>query len=476
MDSLTSAFDIARGALVADTAALAVTGNNVANRNVTGYTRQIAQFEQGDSVTLSGGTERATTAPVVVTQYARNLPLLRQVQSQTQQQASSSAAAGVLSQVESVFGVSGTSSAGSTALGTALNGLFSSFTALAGNPADTPTRQGTLSAAQTLASTFNAAAQQLQQVGATVTTDLAASVTQVNSLTASIASLNAQIGSNSATASPNADAGALEDQRQSAITQLSALIGLDQIGTEQNGISLTTTGGTVLVGGTQAYALASVTTAGGTQIQSAGGTDVTGTVTGGSIGGQLQSLQVDLPGVSSALDALAYRVATAVNTQNEAGLDGNGNAGAAIFSVPATAAGAAAAISVTATDPSAFAAAATTEGSSGNTNANALAALAEATQTVASSGSPVTIDGQLGTLLGQVGSASATLTQQSVTQQTTLTNLNSQLSSYSSVSLDDEAASLSTYQQSYEASAKLFSILNGIYADAINLGTSVTVS
>ena len=51
--------------------------------------------------------------------------------------------------------------------------------------------------------------------------------------------------------SPNGDAGVLEDQRQSAIAQLSQYIGLDQIGTQQNGITLTTSSGEVLVAGDQ---------------------------------------------------------------------------------------------------------------------------------------------------------------------------------------------------------------------------------
>ena len=62
---------------------------------------------------------------------------------------------------------------------------------------------------------------------------------QVNSLTSAIAQLNTQIQASS----PNTDAGTLEDQRQQDLSQLSQLIGTNQITTENNGISLTTSSG-----------------------------------------------------------------------------------------------------------------------------------------------------------------------------------------------------------------------------------------
>ena len=58
-----------------------------------------------------------------------------------------------------------------------------------------------------------------------------------------IAQLNQQIQSTS----PNADAGALEDQRQQDLSKLSQLIGINQITTENNGLSITTTSGQTLV-------------------------------------------------------------------------------------------------------------------------------------------------------------------------------------------------------------------------------------
>ena len=472
MGSLSGLFDMSRGALMADQAALNATANNVANQNTTGYTREVASFTAGDVVTLNGGGSasgvQSSTGPQATTASVRDRVLEQRVQQQMQAQSSSSAESDVLTQIQNVFSVSGsTASTGSTQIGTALNSFFSSLTALAGNPADAATQQGVLSAAAVLASTLNSASTQLQAVGRTIQSGISTSVTAVNALTKTIAGLNQQISE----VSPHGDAGALEDQRQLAIEQLSQYVGLDQIKTENNGVTLTTQGGAVLVQGATASALTAATSSGASILQDSAGNNITAGVVGGSIGGQLAAQNGDLPAATSALDAIAYQLATAVNAQNQAGLTSTGAAGGPIFAVPSTAPGAAATISVIATNPSAIATAAIGQGESGNGNATALANLAT---TVNSSGQ--TVNGQLGSMLAQIGSSASSLSEQTTTQQATLTQLTTQRDSLSAVSLDTEAANLSQYQKSYQAAAQLLTVLDQLMATAINLGTQTTVT
>ena len=52
-----------------------------------------------------------------------------------------------------------------------------------------------------------------------------------------------------------------------------------------------------------------------------------------------------------------------------------------------------------------------------------------------------------------------------------MTQLQSQRDSLSAVSLNEEAANLTQYQRSYEAGAKIFSIVDTLFAAALNLGT-----
>jgi flagellar hook-associated protein 1 FlgK len=467
MGTITSLMDIAQQALLADQEALNVTSNNVANQNTTGYTREVVNFQSADTVTLSGGTYGSGVTASATSQ--RDRVLEQQVQQQTQTQAQSGALESALQQVESIFGLSSTTaSASSTALGTGISSFFSALSALTSNPSDTATRQSVLSAASTLAGDFNSAANQVAQVSSSLNQRVVSDVGLVNSLTTTIASLNGQITS----LSPSADAGTLEDQRQLAITQLSQLVGLDQISTENNGITLTTSGGAVLVSGSQSVALSTTQVAGTTHILAGvGNQDVTSNLTGGDLGGVLQARDQQLPNYQNALDSLAFGIGTQVNQQNELGVDGSGNPGAALFSLPPTQSGAAALIQVATTDPNAVAAAAPGEGSAGNANASTLADLSSA-----SVAGGQTASGFLASFLGQIGSDTAAATTDNGAQRATLTQLTTQRDSFSRVSLDEEAANLTQYQRAYQAAAKVFNIANSIMASALNLGEQTTVA
>lgn len=370
MGTVTSLMDIARQALMANQEALNVTSNNVANQNTAGYTREVVSFQSVDEVTLSGGSFGDGVTATATSQ--RDRVLEQRVQQQTQIQAQSGALESALQQIQNIFRLTSTSSsASSTDLGTSINSYFSALSSLTSNPSDTSTRQNVLSAANTMAAAFNSAANQLAQVSSSLNQRVSGDVSQVNSLTSTIASLNAQITS----LSPNSDAGTLEDQRQLAITQLSQLVGLDQISNQQNSMTLTTTGGAVLVSGSQSFALGTTQMGGVTHIL-AGGQDVTANVSGGDLGGALLARDQSLPGYETSLDSLAYDIGTQVNQQNSLGLDGNGNPGGALFNLPPSSTGAASQIKVATTNPAMVAAAGPGEGSAGNTNAAALAALA----------------------------------------------------------------------------------------------------
>jgi flagellar hook-associated protein 1 FlgK len=467
MGTITSVMDIAQQALMANQEALNVTANNVANQNTPGYTREVVNFQSVDSVTLSGSTYGSGVTASATSQ--RNRVLEQQVQQQTQTQAQSGALESALQQIQNIFGLSSTtSSASSTELGTATDAFFSSLSSLASNPSDA-TRQNVLATANTLAAAFNSASNQLSQVSTSLNQQVIGDVSQVNSLTTTIASLNTQITA----LSPNADAGTLEDQRQQAIAQLSQLVGLDQISTESNGITLTTSNGAVLVSGGQSFAMSTTQVGGTTHILAGvgGQQDVTSNLTGGDLGGVLQARDQELPSYQSALDSLAFAVGTQVNQQNALGVDANGNPGAALFSLPPTSTGAAGLIQVATADPNAVAAAATGEGSAGNTNAAALANLSSANIV-----SGQTASGFLASFLGQIGSDTAAATTDNSAQQATLTQLTTQRDSLSAVSLDEEASNLTQYQRAYQAASQVFNIANSIMASALNLGVETAVS
>ena len=476
MATINTAFNIATGALDADQAALDVVANNTANVNTPGYTLEMPVWEQNDSVTLNG-VNYGMGVQMTAAQSQRSLVLDQAVRQQTQAESASSAQLTALDQMQALFSgatSAGTDTSASSGIGSDLSSFFDSLSSLEGSPSDDALREQVLSAAGTLASDFNGAAAQLESQQQSLNEQASSVVSQANTLLSDVAQLNLQIE----TTSPNADAGTLEDQRQEDLTQLSRLIGIHSVTTENNGLTVTTDGGALLVSEGQAYAMTSGESDGVTHFYDSLGSDITSdlTVGGGQLGGILTARDQDIPQALSSLDTLAYSVASQMNTQNEAGSDLNGDPGTAIFSLPADAteadpAGSATGISVIMTDPAGIAAAAAGEGSSDNTNIVAMANLQN--QAIAGGTTATEFYSDFVTTLGsQVSEVSS----ENAAQQAALTQLQNQVGSLSGVSLNDEAAQLETLEQSYEAASKLFTTLDLVMVSALNLGVTTSYS
>jgi len=471
MATLNTAFNIATGALNADQAALTVVSNNVANANTTGYTREVATFEENDPVTLNGASYgTGVTMSGGVSQ--RDLVLEQALQQQGQVASASSSRLTALQQVETIFNQTTTadssSSSGATSgIGQDLSSFFDSLASLESSPADTSLRQQVLTSATDLAGDFNTASSQLSAQQTSLDEQTSSLVTQVNSLTQSLAQLNQEIQS----ADPNSDAGTLEDQRQQDLQQLSQLVGIHQIQTEGNGIEITTSNGALLVSGNQSFSLSTASVSGSLHVYDSEGNDITTSLVsgGGQIGGLLTVSTQDIPQMQSALDTMAYDLGTAVNTQNEAGSDANRNPGVAIFNLPGTSAGAAAGISINITDPAQIAAAANGAGSSDDTNLLAMANLQN--QTIIGGDTPSNYYSSFVTTVGSLVSGVST---QNTAQEASVSQLQNQVNSLSSVNLNEEASSLETFEQSYQSASKIFTILDEVMTAALNLGVETT--
>jgi flagellar hook-associated protein 1 len=299
-------------------------------------------------------------------------------------------------------------------------------------------------------------------------------VSQANTLLQDVAQLNQQIE----VTSPNQDAGSLEDQRQQDLTSLSQLIGIRTVTTEDNGLSVTTLDGAQLVSGGTVHQMTSGEENGSTHFFDAEGKDITSDLAagGGQLGGILTSRDQDIPQVQRALDQLAYSVGSAMNQANEQGSDMKGNVGAAIFSLPVGASasnplGSAAQIAVVMTDPTQIAAAAAGAGPSDNSNAVAMANLQNAG--IVGGVSPTSYFSDMVTSLGSLASQ---VSSENTAQQAALTQLQDQIGSISGVNLNDEAAQLSSLEQSYQSASKLFTILDQVMVSALNLGVQTSYS
>lgn len=471
MASLNQAWNIATGALSADQAGIAVVSGNIANANNPAYATELPQWGTADTVTI-GRNQTAEGVRLQSVTSQRDRVLNQRIDQQTQDQSGTMARLAALNDLQSVFSgaisASGASSNSEADIGQQLTAFLQSFSSLAADPSNSSLRTGVLTAAQSLAATFNQVSSSIEQQRSGLDATIASSATQVNSLTADIASLNAKISSTS----PKGDAGALEDQRQYDLQQLSQLIGIHQIKNENNGLTITTSSGAVLVAGSESVALTTSSSGGVTHLL-IGGVDQTAALTnaGGQIGGTLETRDVDLPDALNAVDQMAWSIGTAVNVQQANGTDANGASGSAIFSLGSGVAGAADAISVVLADPAGIAASAAGAGTQDASNATAMASLSTAS----------IVDGQTASayyaaLVGNIGAKVSDATTAQASQSASLSQLQSLQSALSSVNMNDQAVLLQTYEQSYQAAAKVFTILNSVYTSAINLGVETAVS
>jgi flagellar hook-associated protein 1 FlgK len=455
MSSLNASLATALSGLIAEQGALAVTTNNVANVNTPGYSREQPVLVTGDPVV----SDPLTFGTGVILQNVESIrdPLLEsQIQQQTQSQGQFSALASALGQTQVNF----TSSADD--IGTGISNFFDSINQLSTNPADLSLRQGVLTAAGNVATSFNTTANNLTEQQTSLDLSVVQTVGQINQLTQQIAQLNGQIGK---LQNVGESAGTLVDQRQQAIDQLTGLVDVSVIPAD-NSLTLTTANGAALVTGQQSFQLQTQTTPAGLHDVYSQGKDITSQITSGQLGGTIQARDRDVPAIQGQLDTLAAGLANAVNAVQVAGFDLNGNAGTNLFNPPpAGVTGAAAGLSVAITDPSLIAA--SSDGSPGS-NGNADAMYALNNQPIIAGQSPTNY---YSGIVFNVGNDTANASAEQTASSSILQQLNDQRSAISGVSLDAEAANMVQYQDAYQASAQVITTINDMMYAVINMTT-----
>jgi flagellar hook-associated protein 1 FlgK len=456
MSSLSASLATALSGLTADQGAMQATTNNVANVNTPGYSRQKPVLVASDPVVL----QPLTFGTGVTLQSVESIrdPLLEsQIQQQTQTQGQFSTLTSALQQTQVNF----TSSTGD--IGTAISNFFNSINQLSTNPSDLSLRQGVLTAAGNLATSFNNTADNLSQQQQNLDLSVVKTVGQVNQLSQQVAQLNGRISN---LENLGESAGTFIDQRALAIDQLSGLVNVSVIPSD-NSLTLTTGNGVPLVAGQQSFQLQTQPVVSGLPDNYyQAGADITSQITSGQLGGTLQARDQEIPAIKTQLDTLASGLATAVNTVQAGGFDLNGVAGTNLFNPPpVNGVGAAGSLAVAITDPTLLAA--SSDGTVGsNGNAEAMYALNNQTfigrQTPADYYSGIVFD---------VGNATANASAEQSASALALQQLNDQRASVSGVSLDEEAANMVRYQDAYSASAQVITTINDMMHTVVNMST-----
>ncbi len=441
-------------ALNAHSRAIETSGRNLANVNNPNYARQRVIYGDRGTVETAEGVQSFGLEVLAVQQMRDQLldrQLLREIglsgSFEAQEQALQRAQAGL----GQAISASGTATGG---LAASLDQFFNAFQSLAARPTDMGTREALLQQARILTDTMRETDTRLAQVQTDLGTEITADVSEVNRLISTIAELNTQIGRFEVNR-PGV-AVDLRDQRQARLEELAAIlpVNVTDLGNGQITLSVkdASNADIVLLDGETVNGSVAFTGTGLT-----GGSPATAIVlSSGSIQGALAVRDGAVQTLRDSLDTFAEQLVTAVN----AAYNPSSTAGADFFDPAGLTA---ATISL----QSGLTGATLVTGSSGAAGDNSIAiAVAQLATRSFSTGSGDLIDGTLGQFysrsVSDLAQALSTATARAEDQDKIQQLVRNQRDTVSGVSLDEEMADLVKFQRAFQASSRVFSIVDDL--------------
>jgi flagellar hook-associated protein 1 FlgK len=318
--------------LIAFQNALSVTSNNVANVSTPGYSEETPVFtaQAGEST----GVGYFGTG-VDISNVTRSYSELLATQMRTSQSSYSNfnTYATTAAQVDNML------SDTTTGLSAQLQSFSNSLQTLANSPTLAASGTAVISAAQSLTQSVQGYATQLSSIDQNVEGQITSSVQEINTLASSIATVNGQIAQVSGSGqSPNS----LLDQRDQLINQLSQYVSVNTATDSNGSMDVFIGNGQSLVSGSTAQTLSAIpnqynptqfdvglTTAG----SSGSPIDITGAISGGSLGGLIAVRSQVIDPTLNALGQISVGIANIANQQQAAGLTQSGTQGQPLFAV-----------------------------------------------------------------------------------------------------------------------------------------------
>lgn len=268
--SLSGALSVALSGLQASSAAVQVVSGNITNSQTEGYTSK--------SLTLSTIMTGAGQGGIQISGYTRatNSVLAATLNKATSNSSYLGTQSNYLSQVQAILDSTSTP----PALSSNLSEFQAAWTQYASTPNDTTLRANVLASAEVLTQTINNIAEEISELDFMVKTELSTAVSSMNEALKQLQTLNTQIATALA---GNQSAVDLQDKRDQVVTQIASYTTVKVMERSNGQIALYTTSGTALLDGeAQAFSVS----ADGRSILNASGSDVTSSLSGGSLQAQ----------------------------------------------------------------------------------------------------------------------------------------------------------------------------------------------
>ncbi len=325
-----SLLNVGTRALQANQVALQTAGNNIANVNTQGYSRQkVVLATVPGQFSSSGYVGQGVTVETIQRNFSEFLT--RQSTLATSTQSADVTRADKLRQLEGIF------EGGTQGLGASISDMLNAFSDVANAPTDMTARTVVLTRIDETASRMRAASQQLDDLQTGVAQELSQKVTTINSLAKSIAAVNDEISRSNGSGQPPND---LLDRRDQLIKELNQYVQTTSVEADDGSVGLYIAGSQELVLGNTASTVAIVKDDYGDSRSSKLAVLRAGTplkldenmLGGGEVSGLLRFQNQDLNEGRNLLGRLTLATTTAMNDQHKLGLDLDGNVGGDLFS------------------------------------------------------------------------------------------------------------------------------------------------
>jgi flagellar hook-associated protein 1 len=447
MPGLFSGLEIGKRALMAQQLAMNTASHNIANSTTPGYTRQrVSLVASYPADTPQGSVGTGVLAESV--RQIRDLFLTEQYRGANSNQTQWETTHKTLSQVESFF-----NEPGDTGLAQSLSDFWNAWENLATNPTS---RSTVIEKTNVLINSIKQHATQLNDLQASLDSEITNRVQQINQLGGQIAAINKQIVGAELAGDKAND---LRDKRDLLVDQLSTFTQVRTI-ERPNGSLTVLLGSMALVDAGDSLKITSKT-------EKSGNSTITRAVwenTNFDIefsGGELYALQQlrdkVLPEYQGGLDTLAKTIVEQVNAIHRAGVGADGSTGINFFSPFNTTAMTMSLNTEIQNDPNLIAAA-IISGAPGDTrNAQAISELRSSTVLSANT---QTISEYYAGLVGTLGIKTQEASNLKDNYNLLATQLDNAKQSVQGVSIDEEMTNMMKYQKAYEASARMITYID----------------
>ena len=324
-----SILNTAKLGLLSQQLAIEVTGNNIANVETEGYSRQDVILESNTPRSVSQG-QLGTGVRVSGIERVFDQFLFQQILSEGDPTGNFKVRKDVFEQLEVLFNENQGRS-----LNTELSEVFAAFQDLSSNPNGLPERAEVLNRAQSLAAVFNNLGKGVFQIQRNIDAIISDEVANINTLAGEIGKLNQAIFANEP---GEFSANDLRDQRDRLVTQLSEKIDISYVNESDGQISLTLRDGTPLVLKDVTFALSTGLNGNNNSFldvfisNGAGGTtNVTSAIQGGGLKGYLDMRDTEVAAVQDKLNRLAAGLVQEFNRVHQQGFGLDGSTGVNFF-------------------------------------------------------------------------------------------------------------------------------------------------